>query len=126
MRVLVVLVGAFATWMAVTVQSVAALWYLCGDVVYCLLFPALTLALFDPRANRTGALTGLAVAALLRLAGGEPSLGLPNVLYPEWDAAGMYAFPFRSLAMACGLLTAWAVSRGTGQWDPPRPLGPTS
>ncbi|TVQ94981.1 MAG: sodium:solute symporter [Deltaproteobacteria bacterium] len=118
-RVLVVLLGGIATWLALSVGSVAALWYLCGDLVYTILFPQLTLALFDKRANRTGALAGLFISVLLRLGAGEPTLGLPAFLpYPELDGH----FPFRTVAMLAGLGTALAVSRLTTSLDPPRPL----
>lgn len=118
-RVLVVLLGSLATWLALSVGSVAALWYLCGDLVYTILFPQLTLALFDKRANRSGALAGLFVSVLLRLGAGEPTLGLPAFLpYPDLDGS----FPFRTMAMVGGLLTALLVSRLTGQLDPPKAL----
>ncbi len=119
-RALVVGLGAAATLIALTVGSVAALWYLCGDVVYCVLFPQLTLALFDKRANTTGAMSGFGVSVFLRLGGGEASLGLPAFLgYPDW---GDFEFPFRTLAMIAGLLTALVVSRLSATWDPPRAL----
>ncbi|MEQ1565259.1 MAG: sodium:solute symporter family protein [Myxococcota bacterium] len=119
-KLLVLVLGAVATLTALTVGSVAALWYLCGDIVYVALFPQLTLAMFDRRANRTGAFVGLVVALVLRLGGGEPVLGLPAFLpYPEWADGG---FPFRTLAMVASLGTAWAVSRLTAAIDPPRPL----
>ncbi|MCB9689646.1 MAG: sodium:solute symporter family protein, partial [Alphaproteobacteria bacterium] len=77
MRLLIVGIGAVATVIALVVPSVKALWYLCGDVVYVLLFPALVLALWDGRANRVGMASGLLVSAILRLGGGEPSLAVP-------------------------------------------------
>lgn len=120
-RWLIVGLGAVATAVALTVGSVAELWYLCGDVVYCVLFPQLTLALFDPRANRSGALAGFAVSVFLRLGGGDATLGLPAFLpYPDWGDAGQ--FPFRTLSMASGLVVALLVARATGRVDPPRPL----
>lgn len=123
MRGIIVLVGALATGIALVVPSVKALWYLCGDVVYVLLFPALVLALWDPKVNRLGMATGLAVSAVLRLGGGEPSLHVPAFLpFPEWTDGGMVAFPFRTLAMLGGLAAAFFVSRLTGALDPPVPL----
>lgn len=128
LRVAVVAVGTAATAMALSVGSVYELWYLCADLVYVILFPQLVTALFDGRANRTGAMAGAAVGLLLRLGGGEPFLGLPATLpYPLGSN-----FPFRTLAMLSGLATIWLVSRATARWDPPRPLvnragkGPTS
>lgn len=121
-RILIVVLGSFATVIALTVGSVAALWYLCGDIVYCVLFPQLALALFDPRANRIGALSGLAVSVFLRLGGGDGTLGLPAFLpYPDWADAGG-EFPFRTLAMISGVLTALIVSRLTQRMEPARPL----
>ena len=111
---------AAATVIALTVGSVKALWYLCGDVVYCLLFPQLAMALFDKKANRVGALAGLAVALVLRLGGGDKTLGLPAFI--DYPAMGGFDFPFRTLAMASGLATAIVVSRLAGRLDPPRPL----
>lgn len=120
---LVVGLGAVATVVALTVQSVAALWYLCGDVVYCVLFPQLALALFDRKANRSGALAGLGVSVFLRLGGGDRTLGLPAFLpYPDWQPDG--DFPFRTMAMLAGLCTAVAVSRLTQAADPPTELSP--
>jgi high affinity choline transporter 7 len=99
------IVGTAATLIAFQVQSVYALWFLCSDFVYCLLFPALACALFDPRANGYGALSGFLVAAFLRFGGGDETLGLPAFLpYPA-------DFPFRTLAMVSGLLTIVTVSR---------------
>ncbi|WP_116125271.1 sodium:solute symporter family protein [Lewinella sp. IMCC34183] len=99
------IVGVAATLIAFQVQSVYALWFLCSDFVYCLLFPALVCALFDPRANRYGALAGFGVAALLRFGGGDATLGLPAFLpYPA-------DFPFRTTAMLAGLLSSAIASR---------------
>jgi len=99
------IVGVAATLIAFNVGSVYELWFLCSDFVYCLLFPALVCALFDPRANKYGALAGFLVAAFLRFGGGEATLGLPAFL--DYGAG----FPFRTLAMAAGLISIIIVSR---------------
>ncbi|TNE84116.1 MAG: sodium:solute symporter [Deltaproteobacteria bacterium] len=123
-RYLVVAIGSLATVVALTVQSVSALWYLCGDVVYCVLFPQLALALFDKHANKSGAIAGFLVSVFLRLGGGDGTLGLPSFLpYPDTGIEGI-EFPFRTTAMLCGLVTALAVSRLTAKSDPPTPLAP--
>ena len=115
-KVLIVALGSAATLIALTVQSVSQLWYLCGDVVFCVLFPQLTLALFDSKANRTGALAGFAVSVFLRLGGGDKTLGLPQFLpYPDW---GDVDWPFRTVAMLAGLLTALVVARLSAKSDP--------
>lgn len=92
------IVGVAALLIAFQVQSVYALWFLCSDFVYCLLFPALVCALFDPKANARGALLGFLLAAFLRFGGGEETLGLPAYLPYGSD------FPFRTTAMLSGLL----------------------
>ncbi len=103
--------GVAATLIALQVESVYDLWVLCSDFVYCLLFPALVCALFDPKANKYGAITGFLVAAFLRFGGGEGTLGLPAFLpYPD-------DFPFRTMAMLCGLGSIILVSRVIGQED---------
>ena len=121
----VLLVGVAATLIALQVQSVYALWFLCSDFVYCILFPQLSTALFDRRANRLGSIAGLAVSFVLRFGGGEPVLGLPRLLpYPMIDpASGAVFFPFRTLSMLAGLITIIVVSRLTAGRCRPRPLG---
>jgi high affinity choline transporter 7 len=115
------IVGVAATLLALNVQSVYALWFLCSDFVYCLLFPPLACALFDPKANFPGAAAGFAVAFILRFGGGDPTLGLPVLLpYPVVD--GVNVFPFRTLAMASGLTTILVVSRLTQRRWPAKEL----
>ena len=92
------IVGVAATLIAFQVSSVYELWFLCSDFVYCLLFPALLMALFDPKANAQGALCGFLIAAILRFGGGDATLGIPAFLdYPA-------DFPFRTLAMLSGVV----------------------
>jgi len=125
------IVGIAATLIALRVESIYALWFLCSDFVYCLLFPALVCALFDPKANRYGALAGLTIAAILRFGGGDATLGIPTFIpYPmldeavEWvdGARATVLFPFRTLAMFCGLITIIIVSRFTQKLAPPKAL----
>jgi high affinity choline transporter 7 len=105
------ILGTAATLLALKIQSVYQLWFLCSDLVYCLLFPALVVALFDPKANTAGVLSGFLLALFLRLGGGEPSLGLPGFLpYPSLED-GSTIFPFRTLAMLSGLICMVVVSR---------------
>jgi high affinity choline transporter 7 len=125
------LVGIAALLIALQVKSIYQLWFLCSDFVYCLLFPALVCALFDKKSTAAGALAGLVVASFLRFGGGDATLGLPIFLpYPILDAAEELVngervtilFPFRTLAMVCGLITNLLVARLTQQWTPPQPL----
>ncbi|MCB9676778.1 MAG: sodium:solute symporter family protein [Alphaproteobacteria bacterium] len=123
-RILIVVLGVAATIIGLTVQSIDVLWYLCGDIVYCVLFPQLTLALFDPKVNRTGALSAFFVALVLRLGGGVEDLGLPAFL--PWPEFGGAEFPVRTVAMLSGVITALVVSRLTASFDPPRPIRNTT
>ena len=118
----VYIIGITATFLSLKVESVYALWYLCSDFVYCLLFPALVCALFDPKANKAGAIAGFVVAAILRFGGGEPILGIPIMIPYPMVEDGVVLFPFRSLAMVSGLLSILLVSRLTQKQFPPKPL----
>src|SRR5262245_58309584 len=102
--------------MALRVQSVQALWFFTSDLVFVLLVPQLTCALFDPKANLVGSIVAFFVSLVLRLGGGEPLFGIPALIpYPEW-------VPFRIVAAAVGMLLLPVVSRLTGTLSPPRAL----
>lgn len=122
-RRLIWIVGIAATLIALRIQSVYALWFLCSDFVYCILFPQLVVALFDKRANAIGSLAGFIVSATLRSGGGEAVLGIPTWMpYPMIDGDGVVNFPFRTTSMLAGLATIVVVSRLTAAISPPRAL----
>ena len=106
-RRVIVVVGVAATIVALNVRSVYALWFLCSDLVYCILFPQLVCVLYDRKATRYGSLAGYAVSLTLRLAAGEPLLGLPGLI------PGAILVPFRTLSMLAGLAAIVTVSRLT-------------
>ena len=117
------IVGIAATLLALRIQSVYALWFLCSDLVYCVLFAQLVTALFDPKANAVGSCAGFVVATTLRLGAGEPALGLRRWLpYPMIAEDGSVEFPFRTTSMLAGLIVIVAVSRMTQSSHPPRGL----
>ena len=105
------IIGTAATLLALNVQSVYELWFLCSDFVYCLLFPQLVCALFDPRANRHGSILGFTLAFVLRFGGGEAALHLPALIPYGMVEDGVSLFPFRTLAMVAGLLGIFVGSR---------------
>jgi high affinity choline transporter 7 len=105
------IIGIAAMLIALNIQSVYELWFLCSDFVYCLLFPALVCALFDKKANAVGAVAGFAVAAFLRFGGGDATLGIPMLLPYPMVEDGASLFPFRTLSMVSGLVTIICVSR---------------
>lgn len=108
-RIAIVIIGVASTWLALSVQSVYALWYLCADIVYVVLFPQLVLVLFASRSNACGALCGVSVAIALRLGGGEPVLGIDSYISYPMGAD----FPFRTVAMIANLGLTVFVSRLT-------------
>ncbi len=107
------IIGIAATLLALKVQSVYALWFLCSDFVFCILFPQLVCALFDKKANFYGSAAGLLVSFILRFGGGEATLNIPQIIPYPMVEDGMVLFPFRSLAMVSGLITIMIVSRLT-------------
>jgi len=110
-RAAVIVIGSLATVLALSVNSVYALWYLCADLVYVILFPQLVAVLFFRHATAAGSLTAVVVGLLLRLGGGEPLLHLPAYLpYPMQDSEGVICFPFRTFAMLISMATLWVVS----------------
>jgi high affinity choline transporter 7 len=112
----ILLFGALATALALKVQSVQALWFFTSDLVFVLLFPQLVFALYDPKANRIGSMAAFAVSLALRVGGGEPLLGIPQLLpYPD-------VWPVRIAAAGAGLILLPLVSRRTERWAPTRPL----
>jgi high affinity choline transporter 7 len=123
LRISTVAVGVAATVIALKIRSVQALWYLCSDFVYVILFPQLVMALFSKSANRAGSIAGLAVSFVLRFGGGDPLLHIPQFIpYPWWDKDAGTLFPFKTIAMLGGLLTIFLVSKATARLCPPRPL----
>jgi len=104
-RYSVVALGAGAIVMALKVQSVQALWFFTSDLVFVLLFPQLTCALFDPKANRTGSIAAFCVSGVLRFGAGEPLLGIPRTIPYSDD------FPFRIVATVVGFVLLIGVSR---------------
>ena len=57
-----------------------------------------------------------------RFGGGDTTLGLPiRIDYPMIED-GVVLFPFRTLAMAAGLVAIIIVSRLTQRWDAAQPL----
>ncbi|MEI6633927.1 MAG: sodium:solute symporter family protein [Chlamydiota bacterium] len=123
LRISTVAVGVAATVIALKIRSVQALWYLCSDFVYVILFPQLVMALFSKSANRAGSIAGLAVSFVLRFGGGDPLLHIPQFIpYTWWDKNAGTLFPFKTIAMLGGLLTIFLVSRATARLCPPRPL----
>ena len=70
MRCALPVIGAVATIVGIVVDTIYGLFFLCGDLVYVILFPQLLCAVYVPWANTYGALSGYTVGLILRLTGG--------------------------------------------------------
>ena len=116
------IIGITGTLLALNIKSIYELWFLCSDFVYCLLFPALTCAMFDKKANVAGAIAGFVVALILRFGGGDATLGIPVLLPYPMIEDGVVLFPFRTLAMTMNFLFILSVSRLTQHYFPPQPF----
>ena len=124
LRIAIAAIGIIATIMALQIKSVYTLWYFCSDLVYVMLFPSLTAALYFKKANKYGVYAGILIALVLRFIGGIPEFGLnPIFHYWIWDPeTNTVLFPFRTLAAAVGLTTIYVVSHFTQQILPARPI----
>jgi high affinity choline transporter 7 len=118
----IIIIGTTATLIALNAKSVYALWYLCSDLVYVILFPQLTCALFYKGANRYGSLAGFIVAMVLRIGGGEPLLGLPPLIPYPMIENDTVLFPFRTFAAIAGFVAIFVVSHLTRRICPPKQL----
>lgn len=101
MRVSIFGVGILATIMAIMVDSIYMLWYLCSDLVYVILFPQLVSVIYLKGTNTYGSLGGFVIGWFFRLMGGESSMGIPAVMkYPWYDKeTNTQLFPFKTFCM---------------------------
>ena len=75
-------VGLIATTMAVKLKSVYKLFHMSGDIVYALLFPQLTAAMYMPEyVNWFGSTCAFFVGVVLRFLSGEPFLGIDAYIH---------------------------------------------
>lgn len=116
------IIGITATLLALNITSVYALWFLCSDLVFVLLFPQLLTALYDKKANAFGSFAGFIVGSVLRFGGGDSTLGIPIMINYPMIQNGEVLFPYRTLAMVSSLITIIVVSRLTQKVKPPRAL----
>uniref|UniRef100_A0A914I6S1 High-affinity choline transporter 1 n=1 Tax=Globodera rostochiensis TaxID=31243 RepID=A0A914I6S1_GLORO len=107
MRFSIIAVSILATLMALTINSIYGLWYLCADLIYVILFPQLLCVVYFKASNTYGCLCGYAIGMVLRLSGGETLLHFPAIVhYPWYDAeTHVQYFPFRTMAMLTSLCT---------------------
>ncbi|KRZ38777.1 High-affinity choline transporter 1, partial [Trichinella pseudospiralis] len=115
MKISIVLVGAMAMAMALSVDTIYGLWFLCSDLVYVILFPQLLCVVYMKKANTYGALSGYIVGLFFRVSGGETLLGFPALIqYPWYDpVTETQYFPFKTMSMLLSLLFIVGVSYGS-------------
>ncbi|KAL3876539.1 hypothetical protein ACJMK2_034380, partial [Sinanodonta woodiana] len=112
MRISIFWVGAMATVMAILVESVYALWYLCSDLVYVVLFPQLVCVIYLSWSNTYGSLAGYILGLFIRILGGEPTLKIPAVIkFPWYDEENQtQMFPYKTLCMLISMVSIMSVS----------------
>lgn len=106
--------GAGAAGLAFYSSCVYDLWFLCGELVYALLFPQPCCALFAPNTNTYGSAAGFLVGLLLRLLAVEPALSIPpTICYLTCSLVNgtcSQLFPFKTFNVLLILGTIVAVS----------------
>lgn len=112
MRVAIFGVGALATVMGITIQTIYGLWYLCADLVYVVLFPQLVSVVYLEGTNTYGSLAGYLFGLFFRLLGGEDLIGLKAAIkFPGFnEEKGSQRFPFKTLSMLLSFLFIIGVS----------------
>ena len=111
MRISIFAVGACATVIALAVDSIYALFVLCSDLVYVILFPQLCCVIYFQDGNAYGAAFGYFMGLLFRIGGGERKIGLkPFIRFPFYSEEHGQLFPYRTACMLISLLSTVVVS----------------
>ncbi|XP_006013306.1 high-affinity choline transporter 1-like [Latimeria chalumnae] len=114
MRIMVISMGIVSSALAFYSDSIYGMWFLCGELVYAIIFPQLICVLFFPKANTYGSIVGFLCGFILRVLGGEPFLKIPPVIrYPGCtfkNGTHIQLFPFKTFTMLFALITIVAVS----------------
>jgi Na+/proline symporter len=80
LRITIVAVGCVSCLIALVSPSVYALFTVCSDLVYVVLFPQLVAVIYIRMVNRYGVLAGYTAGLVCRLLVGESSLGFPSAI----------------------------------------------
>ena len=123
LRITIIVLGAVATLLAIYTKSVYALWALCSDFVYVLLFPALTTTLYFRGTNRYGIYSGIITALILRMGVGIPELGFSPIFPYPMIENGVVLWPFRTFSMVAGFATIILISALTRKYGRKRKDG---
>ena len=112
MRIGIFFVAAVATLMGIYIKSVYALWFLCSDLVYVVLFPQLVSVVYLKSTNTYGSMVAYWIGIVMRLLAGEPLFGIPPIIqYPLFDkSTEIQKFPFRTFSMLISFFLTITVS----------------
>ncbi|KAL5021607.1 hypothetical protein ScPMuIL_000762 [Solemya velum] len=111
LRFSILMVGVVGAVVAITVNSVIGLYILSGDLMYVILFPQLTCALWVHCANTYGSLVGFIVSLTMRLLAGEPLLDFPaTIRYPYYHESLGQLFPHKTFVMIIHYVCIIAIS----------------
>lgn len=114
MRISTIVLGGSAAGMAFMSNSIYDLWFMCGEMVYALVFPQLCCVLFVPRTNTYGSASGFLLGFILRILGGMDSINIPPIIHYPWctliNGAYVQLFPFKTFTMLVALSTQILVS----------------
>ena len=114
MRISIFGVAALAAVMAITVESIYTLWFLCSDLLYVIVFPQLLCVIYLPDTNTYGSLISFILGAFFRLSGGESALKIPPLIkYPYYTEDDGQLFPYKTLCMLISFTSVILVSRTT-------------
>uniref|UniRef100_UPI0037E983E3 high-affinity choline transporter 1-like n=1 Tax=Semicossyphus pulcher TaxID=241346 RepID=UPI0037E983E3 len=105
----IVAVGIVGTSLTYLDSSILAFWILSSDLTYTIMLPQLICVLFIRVSNGYGAVTGYAVAFVMRVLCGEPVFNLPVILhFPGCtlvDGVYVQRSPFKTICMLSSLLS---------------------
>ncbi|XP_073518284.1 high affinity choline transporter 1-like isoform X2 [Phyllobates terribilis] len=114
MRISTIVLGSTAAGLAFLSNSIYDLWFMCGEMIYALVFPQLCCVLFVPRTNTYGSASGFLLGFVLRILGGVNSINIPPIIHYPWctliNGAYVQLFPFKTFTMLVALTTQILVS----------------
>jgi len=109
----IIVAAMCGTVMALKVNTIFGLSYLCADVIYVVLFPQLLLVIYGgDHTNTYGCSSSFVLGSLLRILSGEKLLYIPAIIqFPLYDAVkDKQLFPFRTFIMVISLVMQVVVS----------------
>ncbi|XP_060596317.1 high-affinity choline transporter 1-like [Ruditapes philippinarum] len=110
-RTAIFLIGIIATVISIYVPIIYGMFILAADIVFVIVLPQLTCALFFKFSNSYGALCGFLVGSICRIGAGEHFLDFDSFIHYPWYSEEMgQLFPFRTFSMLCSFITILFVS----------------